>query len=296
MLTIGLLTRDPFDRRTAPMLLGVLERLTEHDIAFLVCDGRGDPIREQFFVDSLRRREVDGYLVAGSSPGSFSRRSLGIGLGAPTVYAMTTSTDPDDISVVPDNRGGATDAIRHLVSTGRRRIAAIFGPADEDAARLKTDASVETLAEYGLSFATDPLYGTWDEAWGHQATAQLVHSGASFDGVVCGNDAIARGSTAALQDLGISVPDDVGVIGFDNWRTMVEANRPRLTSVDLMLPVVGRVAADKLISAVHGSRPAGGMTIIPSRLVPRESTAVSSRVARPSARRLVDEAAGGLVE
>lgn len=286
--TVGLVTRDPFDRRTAPMLLGLLERLTEHDIAFLVCDGRGDPIREQYFIDSLQRRQVDGYIVSGSEPGTFSRRSLATHVDAPVVYAMTTSTNDSDISVVPDNRGGVELAARHVLQTGRRRVVCVLGPAHEDAAHQKESVTRAILQANGLDLVAPPLCGQWDEEWGRQAARQLVHDEVHFDAVICGNDVLARGVCSTLQGLGMSVPGDVAIVGFDNWGLMVEANRPRLTSVDLRLPEVGRVAAQKLIDAIEGRPPAPGTTYIESRLVARESTALPTGAGREVVRRLLD--------
>ena len=272
--TVGLISRSPFDRRTTPVLLGILERLTEHNMAFLACDGRGDPIREQYFIDSLSRRRVDGYIVSGSNAGSLSRISLGDRLNAPVVYAMTESTDERDVSVIPDNWGGMTSAVKHLLHTGRRRIVCILGPAHEEAAKQKIKACLDVLQANGLSFAAEPLHGTWEEEWGRQAVPQLIRSRAQFDGLICANDAIARGVTAGLHEMGIRVPDEVGVVGFDNWGAMVEANRPRLTSVDLRLAEVGRTAAQLLINAIEERPAESGTVVIPSRLVTRESTAL----------------------
>ncbi|GAA1642543.1 LacI family DNA-binding transcriptional regulator [Actinoplanes couchii] len=273
-LTVGLITRNPFDRRNAPVMLGVLETFAEHDIAFLVCDGRADALREQFFVDSLRRRRVDGILVAGSSRGSYSRPPLRGVDDLPVVYMVTTSTDPDDVSVVPDNRGGAELAVRHLLSTGRRRIAAVLGPGTEEAAALKTAATRDVLAEHGLDLVMEPLCGDWTEQWGRQATYELLHNVDGVDGIVCGNDMIARGVIEALQSRGVVVPDDTAVIGFDNWSVMVEGSRPRLSSIDLNLPDVGRTAAARMVEAIRGATVPPGRTVIESRLVPHESTAL----------------------
>lgn len=235
-LTVGLLASEAFTRRrTSPVLLGVMETFAEHDIAVLLCAVRGDPIRERHFVDSLLRRRVDGILVVGGQGGQFTRRPLRGAVSVPVVYAMAASTGPEDVSVVADDRGGAAMAVRHLVSTGRTLIACILGPRREEASRIKTAAAREVLAEHGLRLAAEPLHGLWTEHWGRQAATQLVHAGIAFDGLMCGNDTIARGAVSALAALGVSVPDDVGVVGFDNWTVMAEADEPQLTSVDLNL-------------------------------------------------------------
>ncbi|KAB8162899.1 LacI family DNA-binding transcriptional regulator [Streptomyces sp. 3MP-14] len=281
-LTVGLVAQEPFGmRRTSPLLLGAMERFAEHDIAFLLCDGRGDPIREQHFAESLLRRRVNGILVAGSGGERLTRPPLRGAVGVPVVYTTSASTDPRDVSVVPDDRGGAEAAVRHLVATGRRHIACVLGPRREEAARVKVAAAREVLAEHGLALAVDPLHGPWSEEWGRQAAMRLVHGGVRLDGLVCGNDVIARGVTSALGTLGVSVPDDIGVMGFDNWAVMVEASRPRLSSVDLNLPDVGAVAADRMIEAtLRGVAPRPGVTTVECDLVPRESTAVAPPGAR----------------
>ncbi|MEO3755590.1 LacI family DNA-binding transcriptional regulator [Streptomyces sp. B6B3] len=274
-LTVGLVTQEPFSRRrTSPLLLGAMEKLAEHDIASLMCDGRGDPIREQHFVESLLRRRVDGILVAGSGGESLTRPPLRGVTGVPVVYLMTASTDPGDASVVPDDRGGAELAARHLVATGRRRIACVLGPRREEASGIKTAATREALSEHGLDLAAEPLYGPWSEQWGRQATLQLVHNGVPVDGLICGNDMIARGATDTLQALGVPVPREIGVIGYDNWTVMAEASRPQLSSIDPNLTEVGTVAATRMIEAIHHGSPTPGVTAVACDLVPRESTAV----------------------
>ncbi|TIS31327.1 substrate-binding domain-containing protein, partial [Mesorhizobium sp.] len=89
---------------------------------------------------------------------------------------------------------------------------------------------------------------SWSEAWGHEAVKTLFdgrlskRGGEKPDAVFCGNDQIARGVIDALRERGLAVPDDVGVIGFDNWQIVAEATRPPLTSVDMNLAALGREA------------------------------------------------------
>ncbi|TJW58036.1 MAG: LacI family transcriptional regulator, partial [Mesorhizobium sp.] len=91
------------------------------------------------------------------------------------------------------------------------------------------------------------------------------------DAVFCGNDQIARGVIDALRERGIRVPEDVGVIGFDNWQIVAEATRPPLTSVDMNLSTLGREAGLALLSLVDGQPAAPGIRKLPCRLVVRQS-------------------------
>jgi LacI family transcriptional regulator len=268
--TIGVITSDQFGRLTAPVLVGATETLAEHEIALLICDGRGDRIREQYFVNSLLRRRVDGILVTGR--GVFGRESLGTDLPIPVVYAMASSTDPSDASVVPDDHAGARAAAEHLLATGRSKVAFVSGRSD-DATHTRLAATRDVLAAAGLELAHAPLIGQWSEGWGRQAGLNLIRAEADFDAVVCGNDQIARGVLDSLRENDIRVPEQVAVIGFDNWDVMVEASRPPLSSVDLSLQEVGRVAAKELIEAIADGATKPGVRRVDCHVVPRESTA-----------------------
>jgi len=271
--TIGVITSDRFGRLTVPVLLGAIETLAEHEIALVLCDGRDDPIREQYFVDSFLRRRVDGILVTGA--GGFSRERLRDGLPVPVVYAMAWSRDERDTSVVPDDGEGARIAARHLLSTGRDRLVFISGPQRDDASRVRFDATTEVLRERGLELVHEPLFGDWTERWGRQAIKQVLLSGVEFTGVVCASDQIARGVTEALREAEVDVPGRVGVIGFDNWDVMVEASRPPLTTIDMNLHEVGSTAAEALLAAISTGSLEPGIRRIDCRLVPRESTSVA---------------------
>jgi LacI family transcriptional regulator len=270
--TVGVITSDQFGRLTVPVLLGAVEALAEREIALVLCDGRGDPIREQYFVDAFLRRRVDGILVTGA--GEFGRDSLRGDLPVPVVYAMAWSRDAADTSVVPDDAEGARVAAQHLLSTGRRRLVFVSGPRRDDASAVRFAAVRDVVAEHGLELVYEPLFGDWSERWGRHAVGQVLRSEVEFDGVVCASDQIARGVTEALREADIDVPRQVGVIGFDNWDVMVEASRPPLSTVDMSLHEVGATAARALMRAMDTGERIPGIERVDCQLVPRESTAV----------------------
>lgn len=268
---IGVIAGETFGRLAVPVLLGVIEALAEREIAMVLCDGRGDSIREQFFTESFLRRRVDGILVVGS--GASPRDPIGTDLPVPVVYALEWSSSDRDTSVVPDDAEGARGAARHLVATGRRRVAFISGPGRDVATKVRLAGTREVLAAADGQLVHEPLLGHWTEGWGRQAAVQLLRSGEEFDGIVCGSDQIARGVLEVLRENEVRVPQDVGVVGFDNWDVMVEASRPQLSSVDMSLAEVGRTAAQLLLKSIAEDVPAG-IHRIDCHLVPRESTAL----------------------
>ena len=268
--TVGLITNDSYGRFTMPVLLGVEDTLQSGQLAVLLCDGRDDSIREQHYVRTLLARRVDGIIVAGRR--SDPRAPISRELPVPVVYAMCESADPGDASIVPDDEGGGMLAVQHLLATGRARIGHVTGPAHFQAARLRAAGAESALAKVGLSLAGgEVLYGEWSEVWGRQAARILLRSAPDTDAIFCGSDQIARGVAEAIRELGRQVPDDISLVGFDNWTVMAEAAQPPLTTVDMNLPEVGQIAAETLLSAIAGHAE-HGKRIVPSRLVVRAST------------------------
>ena len=168
--------------------------------------------------------------------------------------------------------------MQHLAALGRRRIAHITGPKRFEAVRLREQGWREALAEAGLrAVAARCRPGRWSEAWGREAVQELFSRRVSApDALFCGNDQIARGAVDALGELGLAVPADVAVVGFDNWDVMVEAARPPLTSVDMNLDALGREAGAALMEMMTG-RALEGVRRLPCSLVVRDSCGAKRR-------------------
>jgi LacI family transcriptional regulator len=266
--TVGIITTDSYGRFSIPVMRGVEDSLGVGEMIAFLCDSRDDPIREQHHLRKLLERQVDGIIVAGRR--TDARQPLSEHLPVPVVYAFARSSDPDDCSVVTDERGAARLAIEHLVKTGRRRIAHITGPYSHESARVRATGAAEALAEQGLDLVGEPLFGSWTESWGRFAVAQVLRNDPDCDGVFCGNDVVARGVLDGLREAGVSLPMQIGVVGVDNWGVIAEAARPPLTTVDLGLEEIGHRAGDLLVAAIDGHS-APGIHIVPSHLVVRES-------------------------
>jgi LacI family transcriptional regulator len=269
--TVGLITTDSFGRFSIPVMLGAEDALGAGQISVFMCDTRDDPARERQYVEMLFGRQVDGLIVTGRR--IEPRPSVGAGLGLPVVYAMTQSLDSDEPAVLPDDYGGGRMAAVHLLECGRRRLGHITGPERFLAARKRASGFCDATAEAGIRFSpNDVLYGEWSEAWGRQGASILLRNSPDVQAIFCGSDQIARGVSDTLRLLGRTVPDDIALIGFDNWEPMACGADPPLTSIDMCLEDVGRVAAEHLLSAIN-SEPTHGAHTVPCRLVVRGSTA-----------------------
>jgi LacI family transcriptional regulator len=201
-----------------------------------------------------------------------SRESITAGIPVPVVYAYAPSSSERDSSFTPDNVDAGRQAAAHLVDRGRRRIALINGEASYAAARDRSQGVTEELLSRGIDLvggADD--YGDWTEQWGRRATERVLEAHPDIDAIVAGSDLIARGVLDALRDAGREVPTDIAVVSFDNWEQLVVGARPQLTSIDMNLEHLGRLAARELFSAI-GGQATPGLRNVPVRLVTRDST------------------------
>src|SRR6185295_15111710 len=101
------------------------------------------------------------------------------------------------------------------------------------------------------------------------------------------SDQVARGAVDALRDRGVDVPDDIAVVGFDNWKIIAAETRPALTTIDMNLHELGRQAGLRLLDMIEGGKQRHGVVRLPCSLVVREScgasrVSVPKRAARPA--------------
>ncbi|TPK39101.1 LacI family transcriptional regulator [Mesorhizobium sp. B2-5-4] len=267
--TVGLLTNDTYGRFSLPLMSGISDALVDAGVSVFLCNVEEDQRLGQLHVEAMLDKRVDGIIATGKRIDRHLPVDLS-NLRVPVIYAFT-QPDPDAVAFVSDDGDGARLAIEHFCRLGRKRIAHVSGPASFAVVHERAQAYRAVLTENDLPMI-EPLLGSWSEAWGHDAVAKLFDgNGEKPDAVFCGNDQIARGVIDALRERGLGVPNDVGVIGFDNWEIVAEATRPPLTSVDMNLAALGREAGLTLLSLVGGKPATPGIRKLPCRLVVRQS-------------------------
>ena len=271
--TVGLLTNDTYGRFSLPVMAGISEALVDAGVSVFLCNVEDDPRLGQLHVEAMLDKQVDGIIATGKRIDRHLPVDLD-NLGVPVVYAFSKPA-AGAAAFVSDDADGASQAIAHLVGLGRRRIAHVTGPGSFAVVQARANATRIALKAAGLS-APGFLLGEWSEAWGHAAVAQMFEGrGRSPDAIFCGNDQIARGVVDALRERGIGVPEDVAVVGFDNWEIVAASTRPPLTTIDMNLPALGREAGVTLLALVEGKPVEAGLRRRPCRLVIRQSCGAS---------------------
>ena len=267
--TVGLLTRDGYGRFTPSVLGGVEDALSADTCSLLLCDARRDAVRERHYIDALTARRVDGLIVTGRATDPAPR--VGRDLPFPVVYAYTTSDDERDTSITVDDEHGGWLAARQLLRHGCVSVGYLTGPPTYSAVRDRLTGARRALHEQGLDLPdSHVVHCPFSEEAGYKGIRDLLERHPNINGVLCGNDQIARGAADDLASRGVRVPDDVALVGFDNWTLLAASTRPPLTSVDMNLYRLGRVVGETLLRAIDsGLEP--GVLRLPCSLAIRTS-------------------------
>lgn len=234
-------------------------------------DGRIDD--ERAWVERLREQRPDGFLVAPLDPFSASWEDLAAEVPVVSV-GERLSHAPSAGAVVFDNHDGFGLVFEHLAALGHRRVAVVLpqrpSTPDRPAEELVDSWAARTGMEATL-VRTRPASADPDEMTDHLATALAGPAGSRPTAAFCLSDTFALGVLRAAARLGLSVPVDLSVVGFENV-AFADLVGPGLTTVDWDFAAVVDSAVSQLLAAVDGAEPLQPVGI-PPRLVVRGSTA-----------------------
>jgi DNA-binding LacI/PurR family transcriptional regulator len=190
----------------------------------------------------------------------------------PGVQVVVVDSDAGDrYSVVDtDQADGARQAVRHLLDLGHRTVWHVAGPAASFASERRSNAWRATLREAGRP-VPDPWRGDWSADSGYRAGLVLAAEPACT-AVFAANDQMALGLLRAFQENGRRVPQDVSVVGFDDIEDSASF-LPPLTTVHQDFAEVGRRCVQGLLRQIRNQPAAPATTLVPTRLVIRQSTA-----------------------
>ncbi len=214
----------------------------------------GPESEERKAVDTLLRRRVDGVIFTTIS--SEENALACIRNGVAVVMNERYFDIPFVDRVTADNRSGATEAVRQLVALGHRRIAFIGGLISGPAVLSRTEEDrfagyLDALKEGGIpfrdSFVKRCEYGVEN---GREAAISLLSGGTSISAIFAASDQIALGAYQAIIESGMSIPEDVSLVGFDD--TLAKYGAKPLTTVRMPMYDIGRTAVQLLIERQSG--------------------------------------------
>jgi len=260
------------------MIAGAQDAAKANGSLLLIVSTGGDPELEQREVNMLRERRVDGVLYA-----SMYHRIVTIPpelRSSAVILLDATSADGSLPSVVPDEEAGGRAAVAELLAVGHRRVGFINNEEDIPASRGRLRGFYEAAAAAGLDRDdVVVVHGPATPEGGYRGATELLRRPHRPTGIFCFSDRIAVGCYHAAADLGLAIPTDVSVVGFDDVTLIAETLRPNLTTVSLPHYEMGIWAVDQLYTQLNAGSPEKGGDDIPHEQI--EGSVVRRRSVAP---------------
>lgn len=272
---IGLLSEDiATTPHAGRIILGAQDAAREDGLTIVLINTTQSPSDTSRDADALLRQQVDGILYA-----TMYHRVLE--LPRQLTDVPTVLIDAEDLSgqlpwVVPDEVDGARRGVQELVDHGHRRIGFVTNTDDVPATHGRLTGYRETLAAAGVEYDESIVVARESETRGGYAAAlEVLAAEDRPTALFCYNDRMAMGAYRAAAELGLRVPDDLSVVGFDNQELVADGLFPSLTTVALPHYEMGQWAMKRLISLLNEAEetPQDDRAVLPCPLVRRESIA-----------------------
>lgn len=267
---VGLIVTDISNPFYPEVVRGVEDATQRQGRSLLLCNAAESEEREAGYLDLLVERRVDAVMVA--SGGLARRQHLRLAdYATPVVLVNVASSQGDLPAVVSDNRLGGRLAARHLLDCGYERVVYIAGSSESSHGSERQDGVLEGAGSAPVTV----IQGGGDMPGGARAMMEAARWIQPPFGVAAHNDMTAVGALSALRKMGISVPEEVGVVGFDDVALSAYVT-PALTTVAQDKYGMG-VRAAEIVDELLAGGPSPGVERLPVELVERASTARRGR-------------------
>lgn len=263
----------------ADIVRGAEEPLAARGYPVVLFNSDEDRWKEQAHLELALREQMAGVIVCPASSGTTDVSALVSG-GIPVV-SVDRALNADVDTVLSDNQHGGFLATSHLMDEGYKRVACITGPPDTTSGNDRLTGWRAAHELRGL--AVEPTLaddGNFREGPARRAATRMLTSASRPDAFFAANNPMAVGVMAAILEAGLSIPDEVGLVGYDEvpWAKIL---RPTLTTIRQSGDDMGRIAANLLLTRIGGNQLASHIEMLPTSLERGQSSI------RHSARALV---------
>lgn len=271
--TIGLLISDIQNPFFTSVIRGIEDVALSRGYHLFLCNTDEDPERESAYVRELLNKQVDGLIITSASSRHDHAQRLRLEK-VPFVLMDREIEGMEADTVRVDNRLGVNLIAEHLVGLGHKRIGMVSGPLETSPGHERHLGLQNALSKLGVPLDDSLVrFGDFRRTSGQERTTELLRLPVPPTALVVANNQMTLGALLAIRELGLRVPDDVSVIGFDDMEWAPLANPP-LTAVAQPTYQMGVEAAQILLNKVGGD-PDGtpAQVLLEPNLVVRESTA-----------------------
>ncbi|WP_341720988.1 LacI family DNA-binding transcriptional regulator [Micromonospora sp. FIMYZ51] len=258
------------------LIRGALDAARERDHVLLITETQGDATFEQYAIEAMLDRQVDGVIYAAMATRRLAVPSAILGASVVLLNATSATQLP---SVLPDDQGAGATVAEALLALGHRDRIALIGrnrqkerdPEISLAAEARLHGIRDTLAAADVTLFTEVFCPEWLPEHGYAATRALLSQAARPSAIICMNDRLAFGAYQALGEAGLTIPDDISVVSFDD-DPIASWLRPGLTTAALPHEQMGRRAVELLLD--DDGR---GSVLVPMPLRRRRSVSTPAR-------------------
>lgn len=241
----GLIVSDVESSYFTSLVRGVEAVARANGYSVVVCNSQDDPGTEAAYLEVALAEQMAGVIISPARPDSDISPLLA--RGVPVVAIDRRLAQGATSAVVVDNVAAARRATLHLLDAGYRRVACVTGPEHVSTAVERLRGYRDALHDRGLE--ADPALERVENYrvdGGRRAVRELAALPEPPDALLLANGLLTVGALSALHELGIAVPEEMGVVGFDDspW---AEVTRPPLTTVAQPTDALGRAAAELLL-------------------------------------------------
>lgn len=270
MKTIGVLTVDIRDLHFSNVIYTIERQFTELGYNVILSNTGGELGEKKKYLQVMLEKQVDGLILVGSvfKEPTGNKHILEASLSVPVVLINSFLEGENIYSVLCDDTYGVKQAVKYLVAQGRKDIY-YFTDAKSASGLAKLDGFVDAMREQGLD-EHNIINVSRDLEGGTNGIQQIIAEKRKVAAVICGEDLTAVGAMKALTAQGLKIPEDVGVIGYNN-SILAQTTSPALTSVDNLADTMARQAVELLVERLQGKQVSRKIVLTPS-LVTREST------------------------
>jgi DNA-binding LacI/PurR family transcriptional regulator len=266
--TIGVLISDLHNPFFAEIVDGLEEELGSSRFRAVLGTGGRDPQREVGAIEALVERRIDGIVLL--SPRIPVEEISKVARTTPAVLVGRRTTDDSLDCVANDDFAGATMAVEHLAELGHERIAHITG-GEGAGAEARRQGYESAMRELGLGVHVQVAYGDYTDEGGYWGARRLLKAVTRPTAIFAANDFAAMGALAAINEAGLSVPEDISLIGYDNTY-LAALSSISLSSVDQPRHDMGVLAVRLLLERIGSERAEARCEVLKPRLVARSTS------------------------
>jgi LacI family transcriptional regulator len=270
-LTLGMILPDSANPFFAEIGHAIENEAFRKNYSMILCNTDGDPQKEAMYAEVLSNKQVDGMIFVATGEKSDTVQTLQRH-NLPLVLVDRQLHEVEADTVLANNQQGGALVAEYLTALGHRRLGCITGPSLLTLSAERVTGFQEALQARGLMDKPVLLErGDFHPSSGYQAALRLLQSEARPTAIFACNDMMAIGVYRAAAQLGLRIPEDLAVVGFDDIE-LSSYLTPPLTTVAQPKAEIGQTAVSLLLERIGARDLPARRVVLETRLVVRESS------------------------